>query len=427
MKSDVIRYKKFCQLKSEIRASKKHLIIGIDIGKDNHHAFFGTARGKTLLKRLIFNNNIDGFKKLIDQVKELQIQYSLTKTVFGMEPTGNYHKPLAAWLINNEHFPVLVSGKAVKDNRELLDGRWDKNDDKDSANIADLISQGKCLFYENPEESIIELRNLLSLRKRLKKEEHRLKMRIRNGLLVRYFPEMDRYWGKSIKENLAIVKWCIDPKKISKMDFMDFVKRVTTTDRGKRQLDRLRKIYDAAADSIGMPVDISVEFEAKMLADRLKRIRERIKATMQKIETVARKHKSYTILQTIPGFGPFIAALVIAVIGNPFRFNSYKQVIRLAGYDLNASRSGKTSSSAVAVISKKGDSELRYGLYQASMVGTYHNHQFRRLFNRVLKGRERERGIKTKMRVKIATKMLVIAWTLMKKEEPFNADFLVTD
>ena len=113
MKSDVIRYKEFCQLKSEIRASKEHLIIGIDIGKDNHHAFFGTARGKTLLKRLIFNNNIDGFKKLIDQVKELQIQYSLSKTIFGMEPTGNYHKPLAAGLINNGHFPALVSGKAI--------------------------------------------------------------------------------------------------------------------------------------------------------------------------------------------------------------------------------------------------------------------------------------------------------------------------
>jgi transposase len=117
MKSDVIRYKEFCQFKSEIRASKEHLIIGIDIAKDNHHAFFGTARGKTLLKRLVFNNNINGFKKLIDQVEELQIQYSLSKTVFGMEPTGNYHKPLAAWLIINEHFPVFVSGKAVKDNR----------------------------------------------------------------------------------------------------------------------------------------------------------------------------------------------------------------------------------------------------------------------------------------------------------------------
>jgi hypothetical protein len=36
---------------------------------------------------------------------------------------------------------VLVSGVAVKPNRELLDGRWDKHDTKDAANIADLISQ----------------------------------------------------------------------------------------------------------------------------------------------------------------------------------------------------------------------------------------------------------------------------------------------
>jgi hypothetical protein len=41
---------------------------------------------------------------------------------------------------------VLVSGVAVKRNRELLDGRWAKHDTKDAANIADLISQGKCLF-----------------------------------------------------------------------------------------------------------------------------------------------------------------------------------------------------------------------------------------------------------------------------------------
>jgi len=45
-------------------------------------------------------------------------------------------------------------------------------------------------------------------------------------------------------------------------------------------------------------------------------------------------------------------------------------------------------------------------------------------FSHVLRGRQRERGIKTKMRVKLAAKMLIIAWTLMKKKEPFNPDYL---
>ena len=39
-----------------------------------------------------------------------------------------------------------------------------------------------------------------------------------------------------------------------------------------------------------------------------------------------------------------------------------------------------------------------------------------------LKGREKEQGIKTMMRVKLAAKLLIIALTLMKKKEPFNLE-----
>jgi hypothetical protein len=41
-----------------------------------------------------------------------------------------------------------------------------------------------------------------------------------------------------------------------------------------------------------------------------------------------------------------------------------------------------------------------------------------------LRGREKEKGIKTKMRVKLAAKLLIIAWTLMKKKESFNPELL---
>ena len=41
-----------------------------------------------------------------------------------------------------------------------------------------------------------------------------------------------------------------------------------------------------------------------------------------------------------------------------------------------------------------------------------------------LRGREREKGIKTKMKVKLAAKLLIIAWTLMKKKEPFDPAYL---
>ena len=64
---------------------------------------------------------------------------------------------------------------------------------------------------------------------------------------------------------------------------------------------------------------------------------------------------------------------------------------------------------------------MRYGLYQAALIASYHNDCFRRIYYRMLEGRQREQGIKTKARVKLAAKMLVIAWTMLKNNEPFDA------
>jgi transposase len=69
------------------------------------------------------------------------------------------------------------------------------------------------------------------------------------------------------------------------------------------------------------------------------------------------------MLLSIPGFGPYIAALVLAALSDPFRFRSRKQVIRLAGLDMNACLSDKKSQDSVPVISKKGNADLRYFLY----------------------------------------------------------------
>jgi hypothetical protein len=59
-------------------------------------------------------------------------------------------------------------------------------------------------------------------------------------------------------------------------------------------------------------------------------------------------------------------------------------------------------------------------LYQAALIASTRNRHFMNYYTATLVGRQQERGIKTKMRVKLAAKLLVIAWTLMKKKEPFD-------
>jgi transposase len=416
--TDDIRLEQFHQLKNEIRSSEKYLIVGIDAAKEKHNAFFGTALGKVLVKNLIFDNTLEGFQKLLAYVERNKVQYSLTAVVFGIEPTGNYHKPLAEHLIKCGHMVVLVGGVAVKNNRQLLDGRWDKHDVKDAANVADLIAQGKCLFYEYPLMTLRNVRVLLALKRRLRKREHGLSACIRNNLLAQYFPELDQHFRHS--ETLSVVRECLDPSEIAGMEYDTFCRTVAP---GRMTLARERRvgnIWRSAVDSIGCTMGEAASFEAQVMVDSLKQIGQAIKSVDDKLEDACLEFPEYTYLLSIPGFGPDVSAKVLGAIGDPYRFTSSKQVLKMAGLDLCANRSGKTSNTATPVISKKGKPDLRYALFQAALSASLRNRDFITYFTNKLKGRAKEKGIGMKMRIKLAAKLLIIAWTLMKKKEVFD-------
>ena len=65
------RLEEFRQRRKEIRHSEEYLIVGIDIAKDRHYAFWGTATGKTLLKRIVFS------------AEALRVQHGLKKGSMG--------------------------------------------------------------------------------------------------------------------------------------------------------------------------------------------------------------------------------------------------------------------------------------------------------------------------------------------------------
>ncbi len=418
------RLEEFRQLRQEVRHSEEYLIVGIDIAKDQHHAFFGTATGKTLLRRLVVSNDYEGFRTLLDQAEALRARHGLKKVVYGMEPTANYHKPLGEFLIHLGRCVVLVSGVTVKQNRESLDGRWDKHDVKDSANVADLISQGKCLYYEHPSAELRGLRGLLSLKRRLKKQEHGYKVRIRNHLIAQYFPEMDRDYERLGVEGLSIVRWCFPPSQITELDVDPFIQRVTSRRIRMEKRRRLEGVWEKAGESIGCDGVPGVEHEARVMVEGLRQIREMIKETEDKILELCEQFPEYQYVLTIPGFGPDVSAKVLGAIGEADRFQNGKQVLKLGGLDLSADRSGKNSDKAIPEISKRGKADLRYALYQAALIASTRNQDFMRYYTRKLEGREKEKGIQTKMWVKLSAKMLLIAWTLMKKKEAFDPAYL---
>jgi transposase len=424
MQSESERLAAYRLLRTNIRGSNNHLIVGIDIAKEKHYAFIGSANGATLCKQLIFQNNREGFDLLTSRVEVLRLKHQCKHVVFGLEPTANYHKPLAEHLIRQGLQLVQVSGNSVKQNRELLDNRWDKHDRKDAANVADLIAQGKCQFYDYPPESIRDLRELLSLKKRLKKEEHGLKTRVRNNLLALYFPEMDQYINTCQRDSLSVISNCCSPVLIAGMEYETFYDTVVCTRKSKKQEEHLYQIWQSAKKSIGCNAGVAALYEGKALIKQLQEARTALQELDKVILALCSGIEEYPYLLSVPGIGPDTASKILAYVSDPNRFDHAKQVIKLAGFDLSASRSGKPSAKATPVISKKGQAELRFALCQAALVASTSNSLFSTWFARKLQGREREKGIYAIVRVKLAAKMLVIAWTLMKKKEMFAYEHL---
>jgi transposase len=211
------------------------------------------------------------------------------------------------------------------------------------------------------------------------------------------------------------------------LEYKEFVQRVWAGRRGVGKERRLQAIWKLAVDSVGCAAWEAVEFEAKVMVEGLKQIRESLGEIEEKIREICSLFPEYECLLSIPGFGPDVTSKVLGAVGNPYRFQNGRQVLKLAGLDLCAKRSGKSSENVVPVISRRGKADLRNALYQAALIASIKNPGFIAYYTAKLRGREREPGIKFKMRVKLAAKLLLIAWTLMKKKEFYNPDCLVTE
>jgi transposase len=187
---------------------------------------------------------------------------------------------------------------------------------------------------------------------------------------------------------------------------------------------RLEEVWEKAGESIGCEEVPGVNHEAKIMVEGLKQIRAMIKETEDQIKELCEQFLEYHYILTIPGFGPDVSAKVLGAVGDPDRFLNGKQVLKMGGLDLSADRSGKDSDKAIPQISKRGKGDLRYALYQAALIASLKNRDVMIYYTNKIRGREREKGIHVKMRVKLAAKLLVIAWTLMKKKEKFDPAYL---
>jgi len=86
------------------------------------------------------------------------------------------------------------------------------------------------------------------------------------------------------------------------MKYEDFFQLVTTRDRGFRQHQRLKAIWDHAHCSIGCSAGTAAEFEAEILVETLKQVRQTIGSINEKVIEICVLFPEYKYLLSIPGF-----------------------------------------------------------------------------------------------------------------------------
>lgn len=390
IRSNAIRIKRFRDLKETLRTNRDRLLVGIDIAKDQNVAQVKVAHGRVLVPQLAIPNTPASFAAFWRRLHAQQAATGLREIVCAVEPTGTYHQALARFLEQHGVDVVFVATSVAHYNRRTLEGTWDKNDPKDAANLCDLLERGRVCFYSLPEGPVADLRRLVRLLRKARVELGACKTRFRNTLLPTLAPA-----GAPVPP--ALVAQLPAPLRAL----------LPAGERGAPRPGR----------PAGPPLPPGVAAEFADLTARLTAVQARIAQIETALVAVAEPLPAYALLQTLPGVGPTVAAILLAEIGDITWYSQFSQLRKLAGLDIIRVQSGRFA--GTARISKCGRPLLRWALYQAAM-GAARTPAWRARRDAMRAKRAGDRYAFFKANVEVAAKLLRLVWGVWRSGRPYD-------
>ena len=141
---------------------------------------------------------------------------------------------------------------------------------------------------------------------------------------------------------------------------------------GEKRAERLK---DAAATSIAVSeLDAEMAFEVGLLLDQYDLYEAQIERAEAHLASLLDGELARR-LQTIPGVGPATCAVLIAEIGDIWRFDDADQLLAYAGVHPAERSSGRKGADPETSwhMSKAGNAHLRAAAYRMAVVGVTHN------------------------------------------------------
>lgn len=344
------------------------IIIGIDIGKNKHEATLIDEKGNIIGKSIKFENSTAGFNKLISNINNYNT--SNDKFIFSMEATGHYWLALFSKLVESD-YNVQVINPIQTDACRKFYIRETKNDSKDSFLIAQVTRFNGYSKTTLPDEVMISLKELTRFRTFLVDDISDYKRKA-TVVLDKIFPEYTQIFsdtfGKTSKEILT--KYPL-PKDILNEDLESLTKVLSTSSKGRLGYSKAEQLQNLAKDSFGIKFATeALVMEIKSIISTIEHLQNQVSELDEKIAVLLRSLD--TTIETIPGIGPVLGAIIVSEIGDINRFSHASKLVAYAGIDPTVKQSGEFNATKNRM-SKRGTPYLRRALWTASVVAAFND------------------------------------------------------
>lgn len=344
------------------------IIIGIDIGKNKHEATLIDEKGNIIGKSIKFENSTAGFNKLISSINNYNI--SNDKFVFSMEATGHYWLALFSKLVESD-YNVQVINPIQTDACRKFYIRETKNDSKDSFLIAQVTRFNGYSKTTLPDEVMISLKELTRFRTFLVDDISDYKRKA-TVVLDKIFPEYTQIFsdtfGKTSKEILT--KYPLQ-KDILNEDLESLAKVLSTSSKGRLGYSKAEQLQNLAKESFCIKFATeALVMEIKSILSTIEHLQNQVSKLDEKIAVLLRSLG--TTIETIPGIGPVLGAIIVSEIGDINRFSHASKLVAYAGIDPTVKQSGEFNATKNRM-SKRGTPYLRRALWTASIVAAFND------------------------------------------------------
>ena len=356
--------------------------VAVDIAKASHTMAAYDERGRVVSPHQSYDHDASGLGALLTDIQRLGPP---SEVVVGCEATGHYWLLLYA-MVQDAGYTMQVFNPILNGAPTRTTVRGRKSDPDDTIGIARVMREGGFSPVMMPAGNLAELQLLCRHRQFLVNQQVNLKKRLGCHLDLT-FPEWSRVvqtWSSPTA--LHILALAPSAQAIASMDQKKLLEVAHTHSHGRWNLPFVENIMQAAKSSLARIRHSAAEEQAvRNLVALLLQLEAQIDALDQQITALAPAPQVQR-LQTIPGIGPVLAAIILAEIVSISRFaspdprrdrrrngrgrNGFHRLLAFVGLDPRIRDSG--ASIGKPRMSKRGNHYLRAAIWRAAYCAHRH-------------------------------------------------------